>query len=474
MNGRILMVATPFVAMVTLGVGLRVGASTVLRAAVFSGAASSHGSTVRAWPVMVFDDDAGQRSPAPHVPLDVTATAGGKTVTTHVTTNEDGAAEVSLDLPAGPVQITARSNGAVVAYGDAVVSSNTTMPAVGSGWAKFAKRDGDVKMDVSLLGQRAASGFPQSIWVRATYDKSGEPVAGGSITIDPDPGLTPALSTVTTDTRGWAHITATPLGYSVPLVLHAKSGDGKTGDWAGGLFVSPGASGVVGKDVYTPDENVVFDITVPTVRTSAYAEIDDASGRAWAAAIAMPPVAPGGHDPKVTVTGPKLAPGLYWLVAAGDPVGASELGPGTIARPFFVAKTPADGLAFGTDPVACAAPSDVRDVPRAVGACLAIVNPVPVPRWVALDGFDYKRAMDVQQRARGLFIALGAILLAVVLEAVLILRAVAVARAELKAAEASLEGGGAKLAGRGWNVAVGILLAMMGFALVGAFLVRLS
>lgn len=473
MNGaRALMVATPFVAMLTLAVGLRVGASDVVRAAVVSGAPSSHGSTVRAWPVMVFDDDNGQREAAAHVPLVVQATAGGKTALWQGTTNEDGAAELSLDLPAGPVQLQARVDGAVVAYGVAEVPAALARDPVTSAWAKFARREGDVVLDVALQGQRAASGFPSSVWVRATDGKTQAPVGGVKIAIDPDAGLTLAQSTVTADDRGWAHITATPLGYSVPLVLHAKAADGRTGEWAGGLFVSPGASGLVAKDLYAPDEDVVFDVVVPTVRTTAYVEIDDAQGRAWGAAVPIPPST--SSTPRATVTGPKLAPGLYWIAAAGDASGAAALGPGSITRPFFVAKTAVDALAFGTDAATCAAPGDVRDTPRVVSACLALVAPTGVPRWLAVDGFAYKKERDAMQRARGLTIAMLGLLVAILLEAVLVLRGAALARAELRAAEKSAEGGGAKLVGRGWNVAVGLLLAMMGFALIGTFLARLG
>ena len=134
----------------------------------------------------------------------------------------------------------------------------------------------------------------------------------------------------------------------MPLVLHAKADDGRTGEWAGGLFVSPGASGLVAKDLYAPDENVTFDVIVPTVRTTAYVEIDDAQGRAWGAAVPIPPST--SSTPQATVTGPKLAPGLYWIAAAGDASGTAALGPGSIARPFFVGRDPIAALAFGTDP----------------------------------------------------------------------------------------------------------------------------
>jgi len=277
---------------------------------------------------------------------------------------------------------------------------------------------------------------------------------------------------VTTDDRGWAHITATPMGYSVGLVLHAKSKDGHVGEWAGGIFVSPAGSGIVAKDLYAPDEAVTFDVIVPTVRTTAYVEIDDAVGRAWGAAVPIPATLDA--TPKATVTGPKLPPGLYWIATAGDAAGASALGPGSVARPFFVAKDAASALAFGTDPSTCVAPGDVRDAPRVVSVCLSLVAPTPLTRWVAVDGFVYKRQRDAMQRARGVAIAGGAILLAILLETVLLLRMAALARAELKAAERTDEAGGSHLVGKGWNVVAGVLLAMMGFALLGAFLVRLG
>jgi hypothetical protein len=471
-GARALMVVTPFLAIVTLGVGLRVGASTTVRAAVVQGAPSSRGSNVRAWPLMLFDDDGHGRQPAARVPMVVKATAGGATVVWHGTTNEDGAAELALDLPPGPVSLQADAEGAVVAYGDAAAAPSTDRPPVTSAWAPFAKREGDVVLDVAMLGQRAASGFASSVWVRATDGPTRAPLPGASITVDPDPGLTVASSTVTTDDRGWAHVTATPMGYSVPLVLHGKSKDGRVGTWAGGLFVSPGGSGLVAKDVYAPGESVTFDVIVPTVRTTAYVEIDDAAGRAWGATVAMPASSDGA--PRATVTGPKLPPGLYWIAAAGDASGASALGPGSVARPFFVAKDAVSALGYGTEPSVCVAPGDVRDAPRVASVCLSLAAPTPLTRWVAVDGFGWKRARDAAQRARGVLLAGGAIVLAILLETVLLLRMAAMARAELEAAERSEEAGGSHLVGKGWNVAAAILLAMMGFALLGAFLVRLG
>jgi hypothetical protein len=469
---RVLMVATPFVAMAALAVGLRVGAGSAERAAIVSASPASSHSPVTTWPMMVFDEDLGQREAATHVPLVVQGKAGGKTALWRGETNEDGAAEVLLDLPPGPIDVDVQADGHALAFGTTAVPAVVTRDPLTSGWARFARREGDVVMDVALLGQRAASGFPASVWVHATDGKTQAPLASVAIAIEPDPGLTPAAPSVVTDDRGWAHIAATPLGYSVPLVLHAKDGKGRAGEWAGGIFVSPGASGIVAKELYAPDESVAFDVIVPTVRTTAYVEIDDVLGRAWAAAVPMP--ASANATPRATVTGPKLAPGLYWIVAAGEVGAATTLGPGTIARPFFVAGSADKALAFGTDASTCAAPGDVRDASRAMSACLSLVNPTAVPRWLALDGFVYRHQRDALQRARGVLIAIVALLLAIGLEAVLILRAAALARKRVKAAEASAEGGNAPLQAHGWNVAVGVLLAMLGFALLGAFLVRLA
>ena len=470
-TGLLLLVVTPVVAVAAVALGLRIGAGEAVRAAVVTGAPASSAGTGLAWQIDVFDEDRGLREPVALPSVDVVATAGGTTARWHGATNEDGAAEVLLALPAGPVHVSVTSGGRVLAQGDATVPASLDSSAPGTGWARFARREGEVELNVAVLGQRASSGFPASIWVHAA-DAKGASLADVVIEPEHDTGFTPAQPTSTTDARGWAHITATPLGYSVPLLLHAKAPDGKTGEWAGGLFISPGASEIVARDIYAPTETPTLEVAVPTSRTSAYVEIDDARGRVWASATPLQPSMAA--TPRTTVVVPKLAPGLYWAVACDDPTGASKLGPGTITRPFFVAASPEAALAFGTDATHCTPPGDVRLTSRAVSVCLALVAPAPVPRWVAVDGFAFQRQKDALARARGLGIAMGAIFLAIVLEAVLLLRVAAISRARLKAAEASEEGGEARLVGRAWSVAVWVLLGMLGFALLGAFLMRLA
>ncbi len=470
--GRALLVATPAVAMATVALGLRIGGGGPVRAALVMAAPASSAGAGLAWQLVVLDEDRGVREPVALPDVDVIAKAGGRQAHWHGATNEDGVAEMSLALPAGPIHVEARADRRLLASGDAAPPPNLPPSTPGAAWARFARREGPVALDVAVLGQRAASGFAASVWVQARDRRTGAPLAGVAIAIEPDPGLTPAAPTVTTDERGWAHVTATPLGFSVPLLLHARTRDERTGEWAGGLFISPGASFVAAKDVYRSDEDVAMDVTVPTVRTTAYVEIDDARGRVWATAA---PVRPSGDAmPRTTVVAPKLRPGLYWAVAAGDMEGASRLGPGSIVRPFFVATNAEQALSFGTDPVTCAPPGDERQTARAVSQCLARVAPATVPRWTAVDGFADHRVRDAAARARGMAIAMTALVAALVLETLLLLRAAAVSRARLRAAEHTEEAGDARLVGRGWSVAIGLLLGVLGFALLGAFLARLG
>jgi hypothetical protein len=471
---RALMVGTPLVAMAAVALGLRIGARSAVRAAVVDGAPTSNAGTGLAWQVVLLDEDRGVREPAAGAGVEVVARSPGGEARWQGTTGEDGVAEMLLPLasPDG-LHLEVRSAGAVVAAGD-VAPPPASLPADhGSAWARFARREGPVMLDVAILGERVASGFPADIWVRAS-DAAGATAMPG-VTIEPevDQSLTVAIPSVRTDSRGWAHLTATPLGYGVPLILHARAADARTGVWAGALLVSPGASRLVVRGRYGPAERAEITVVVPTVRATAYLEIDDARGRAWGAVL--PLSGDASSMPEGGVSAPKLAPGLYWAVAADDPAGASELGAGTLVRPFFVAASDEAALRFGPDPGECAMPPDPRETPRAVGVCLALAHAHAMPKAVVLDGFGMQRARDAERRARGLAIALGAIALAVLLEAALLIGAVRAARASVRVEqdEGAPRRAGAG-AGRAWTFLVAVLVGLLGFALLAAFLVRVG
>lgn len=487
---RWLLVVTPAVAMATVGIGMRVGAGEKTRAAMVYGAPDAHAGTGQAWQLGVFDEERGVREPVRLEGIDVFARAGTSEIRWKVATNEDGVAELAMPLKVPPEELEVSAGGKVLVSGRAQAGPAPSPPPPMHAWARFARRTGAVSLDVALLGQRAASGFPANLWIRARDAATGQPREGIAIHVESDPGLTPAAPQVTTDALGWAHLVVTPMGFSVPLLLHAEYAGAQTGppgdnsgEWAGGLFISPGGAHIEMQDRYAPGKPIALEVTAPTLRPTAYVEIGDAAGRAWAVAAPLPaPAGSSGQMPRVALQAPPLAPGLYWAVAADDPTGASKLGPGTIARPFFVAASEEAALAFGTDPDACAIPPGGA-TDRVVSACLALVAPAPVARWVALDGFAFQRAREARQRARGLAIALGAIAIAAVLEVLLLMSMVTAARAHLRAAAAEQDAqdqadGDAPAAtlrpGRAWGIAVGLLVAMLGFALLGAFLVRLG
>jgi hypothetical protein len=472
---RFLLVVAPAVAMATVALGLRVGAGSAVRAAVVHGAPLSGAGTGLAWQVVAFDEDHGYREPVALPDVEVVAWQGSHEVHWHGATNADGTLEMLLPLPAFPERLEVRAGRALLARGDVTVPASLARDPPSTAWARFARREGDVLLDVAVLGQRVATGFAATIWAHATDATLHTALAGVTIEPERDSSFLPAASRVTTDARGWARIVATPVGHAVGMVFHATSADGRTGIWAGGLYVSPGAAELAIDDRIPPGEEPMIDVVVPTLRDTAYLEIDDAKGRAWAAAA--PVKGPPGEMGRATVRAPKLAPGLYWAVEAGDPYGGSALGPGSIARPFFVAASDEAALAFGLDRDACAPapdPRDTRDTARALDVCLALAAATPVPRWTVLEGFTMQHARDAEKRSRGLAIALGGLFVAALLEVLLLLRASMAARARLHVAEAESGLRAPRFVSRTWTVVLGLLVALLGFGLLAAFLVRVG
>jgi hypothetical protein len=484
---RLLLVLTPAVAMAAVAVGLRLGARGGSRAAIVYGAPASRAGKL-AWQIVVFDEDQGAREPVAGLDVAVLARAGDASAQWHGVTDADGVAEAQLGLlDATGVSLEVRSGPAVLARGDAAAPPwRSEAPAddpaqtrartqTQTGWLRFARREGAIVLDVAALGQRVAPGFPAELWVHATDATSRSPVGGVTVALDDDtsldpggaspdassrsaeggagpgggaPAATPAGGRA--DSRGWVRIVAVPVGLAVTVTLHARAPDGRSGEWIGGLFMSPGAPDLDVPRRIEPGAAIPIGVTMPTVRSTAYLEIDDARGRAWAATPALAPE-PDGRS-AVRSQAPALPPGLYWAVAAADPAAASTLTSGTLARPFFVASSDEAALALGSDRAACTPPRDVRETASAVSSCLALSAITPAPRWIALDGFVMQAAQGREARARGLAVALGALAVAIVLEATLLMRAAAGSRAR--------------------TVAVAILVGLLGLALLAAFIVR--
>ena len=452
-----LLVLTPAVAMTAVAIGLRLGARGDVRAAIVYGAPAAGAQRgprladrgLRRGPGRA---RAGDRARGKR-PL---ARAADASAQWHGVTNADGVAEARLELPhTDRLELEVRSAGAALAQGEiepAALPAREPRPAQ-TGWLRFARREGSIALDVAAFGQRVAPGFPAELWVRATDARTQAPIGDVAVALDSDTSLTlgpTGLATARTDSRGWARIVATPVGLAVTVTLRARSPDARSGDSIGGLFMSPGAPSLEVTRRAEPGAPIAIGVTMPTARNAAYVEIDDSAGRAWAATAA--PTAQADGASAASVQAPGLTPGLYWAVAAADPASAASLAAGTIVRPFFVASSDEAALAFGTDRAACAPPRDPRETASAVSACLALSAIAPVARWTALDGFVMQRARGREARAKGLAVALGALAIAILLEAALLLRA--------------------GVGGRGRTVAVAVLVGLLGFALLAAFIVR--
>ncbi len=482
---RGLRVGAPVAALATVALALRWGASSPTRSAIVTGAPASSAGTGLAWQVLVVDNSAYTPMPLPGCPVRAVARQRGDGTpasprggphseerTWSGITNEDGVAEMTLGFsrPEG-MHLEVSSGPVLLASGDVTVPAALLRAAPETPWARFARREGAVSLDVAVLGQRAASGFPTTLWVHAMDAAARAPLAGVTVEPETDSSFVPRELGATTDARGWAKLVATPWGHAVSMILHAHAPDGRKGDWAGALYVSPGAAKITMPDRVSPDETPVVEVVTQTTRPIAYLEVDDAHGRAWGAAV--PFVARGGAAPRAVAKTPRLAPGLYWAVATDDPGAAAQLGPGTSVRPFFVAADDEAALAFGTDSAECAAPGDLREAERAVSVCLALASAPQTPRWVALEGRSQQERRDAVKRSFGLAVALVAIVAAAVLEALLIVRAVRRARARLRAAARAEGNEAAPIVAKGGVAMLAVSVAMLGFALLAAFVARM-
>jgi hypothetical protein len=303
------------------------------------------------------------------------------------------------------------------------------------------------------------------VWVRATDRASGDPLSGVTIAAEPEPGLSIAPSEAKTCRLGWAELSATANAHVVGMSLHARGiakGIERTGDWFGGLPVAGGAAAGGVAEAVPPGKPISGVVLAPPARKVAYVEIDDARGRAFAAALSLEPgvsgVSPDRNDEagyaRAPFEAPALPEGLYWFVTSGDPRGAETLGGAAIARPFVVTSTPGDRCETG---------------PK-----LARTASVPHTKWIALDGFANRRGRAHQRRVLGLSIAFSSLAIAAMLEVMLVLAGARAPREDITRALEELGEGAAvervtKRTTVG-SVIIGVLVALLGFALLAALL----
>jgi hypothetical protein len=425
---------TPLVAMATLAAGLRVGAPDSTRAAIVLAAPAAHGSNVLAWQIHTLLEDRRVRESISVPGLVVTARSGSATVEWRGDSNADGIAEARLAFgtpePPREVWVEVRDGRELLAAGSAAVPAAWTGIAHASP-AHASRRDGTIAIDVMALGGRLAAGFPGSLWVRTTDRATGAPLGGVALDAEPEPGLDVTASHVVTCANGWAELVATPTFHVTGLSLHAKK-EGKDGFWYGGAPVAAGASHVAAPMSLSPGAARGVEVTAGGARATIYAEVDDAEGRLFATTLT---------GPKTTLDVPPLAPGLYWIVTSNDPRDAETASSTALARPVLVSAEKVD---------ACA-----------LGAKLATSVATGFPRTAVVDGFSGRSQHAFERRRLGTAIGLSALVLAALLEGLLISSAARRAKADLPRFSGKSPAG---------SLAIALLVALLGFALVAALL----
>jgi len=453
-------VVVPLVAVVTLAAGLRIGASPAVRAAVLYGAPPSADRTGLAWQLVTIVDDRGVREAIELPDVTVVARAGEREARWQGATNSDGVAEVWLDLPgvgAGDIvslEVRASGEKAPLASGLAAWPAQPVRAEeLGPVFARPSKQSGELLLEVAVYGGRLVPGFPGKLWVRAHDRATGQPATGASIETEAEPGLSMSATRATTDDAGWAELRAVAEIHVVALGLRAEMKRGAEslhGEWFGAIPVAPGASFAPIPLAIPPGEPARLDVLVPTVAPRIYAEVDDAAGRAYAASLPVERGANGGHagfDVRA------LPEGTYWLITAGAPRAAEKVDGSAVARPFVVEKP-------GETP------------PKVLEPRLATLATPRFSRFVALDGLPGKRHADGSRHRNGLVLAFGSLLIAAALETLLILRGVERSRRDLARVAEMLDEKEARIERRfsAASVVIGLLLALLGFALLAALL----
>lgn len=456
MKRKLLLVAAPLLAVATFMLGLRVGAGEAVRSASIFAAppgrpASAGAPTPLALQILTYYEERSVRETIAMKGLTLVARSRGKEARWTGASNADGIAEANLAIDGyakgDPLEVELRVEGESQPLASGSLDYREVTWA-GSSWsraaARPAKRSGPIELDVLVEGERLVPGFETSLWIHASKPSA--------LDLVPEPGLRVTKDHVTTCESGWAEVPAIAEAHVVGIgvTAHGK-GEGEKGEWFGPLPVAPGAFFVGMPRVVPEREPQTVVLVAPNPRHVVYAEVDDERGRVAAAAL---PVAldPGDAIPRARFTLPPLARGLHWLVVSGEPRGAEHLAGAAIAKPFVV----------GEEMDACS-----------LGPYLAKHPAEGFPRWLALDGMAVRGAANRARHRLGLFIGLVALAAAAAIDVLLLIAASREARAVMLLAD--LDGPDAdrdRVTAKppGGSLAIALLLAVLGFALLAVLL----
>ncbi|MDB4939142.1 MAG: hypothetical protein JWP87_6114, partial [Labilithrix sp.] len=458
----ILKLGAPLVAILTLMIGLRIGAGESVHAAVVFGAPPGHpaanGKTRLAWQLLTFLDDRGVKETIPMKGIEVVARSKGHEARWEGASNADGIAEIALEIEelafGDAVDLEVRREGektplamGPVKWGEKHEDRSAASTA-NAATARPTVRNGIVGLDVVIEGERLIAGFPTPLWVRVT-PPAGMAAAGMVIEADPEPGLLAGREKTTTCGAGWAELPMTAqahvtgagfLAYRAGAVAvdadagadaDAGGADGgadggagtkrhPAGRWFGALPVAAGAFFISMPRALEAQKPSTVVLIAPNPRDVVYAELDDTRGRVIAAALPVV-TETGDPTPRARFELPALAPGLYWLVVSGEPRGAERMAGAAVSKTILVG----DGAPYGVN---------VQDA-CSLGPWLAQRPATGFPRWIALDGLPARSADNRSRHLVGLLIGVLSLLAAGILETLLLVAASREARVALQLAE---------------------------------------
>lgn len=458
---KALLFIIPLLTVITLGLGLRIGAERKVHAARLHAAPLSANKPVLAWQLFTYQNerDLYEAVAIPH--LIATASAHGERVVWEGASSVHGIAEMRFAFrtidPRESVSIEVRiPNDPEPLLSAEVPLGSIHSDATDAPTERFVRplvREGDLRIDVVPLDGQLATGFHSRVFARVT-DAAGRGIPRVAISLRPDPGVsTPALTT-TCDT-GWAEFEASAVMHAIQIELLVESGDGKLkGRWVGPLPVAAGASDVRFSRTPPPNKPFAVSIEASNERNEVFAEINDERGRIFAGEFPFRDV--DGHK-IASFEAPALPPGSYWLVASGTPEGTADAAqPGTLSHPFFIHEG--------------ALPS------CSIAAKLATSYRSHFPRATVADSLSSRHAKDRKNKSLGIAIALIGLLAGALLETLLLLRGVGRAASELSVASENADESRAlgKSGKEKARVVIGVLMALLGFSLFAAIVVWAS
>jgi hypothetical protein len=454
---RVAIGLVPAVALATVGLGLRAGASSRTMGARVYASSPGLGRPGLALKLVTLVEEGGVVEVAQVGRIAVVASTAGGGARWEGASNSEGVAEAWLaldDLHAGDrVDLTVTNDQQGLAVGTIEVPAPASAAAADSG-IRPQRSSGELLVDIFIYGGALVPNAPATVVAQVRDKETGRPLGGVAIDAEPEPGLSIDHPFPVTGERGMsvAGVTAGFLTAAWSLKATSTGTPRRTAEWSGALPVSAGAATVDLPPILPPGAPRTLELTVPPASPRLYLEVRDVVGRDFGAALDIDR-ASGGHANAVL---PPLAAGVYWLVTSLDAHGGESMTGTTVARPFHVEASGGD------------AEREIADLAR-----LATPNP---PQMLILDGFAAPHRRAAGTRRRAMTIALSALAVATILEALLVLGAARRTQRSMRHVANAAAGAGGLIDGEADRVSAAarvlvlVLVTLLGFAVVALLL----